>query len=220
MMLSLRCTTIRSSAWALTLLSLFTTSIHASSKTRSIYKPRPYTINVDPSFIEETRLKARSFRSSLDITQPAWADGPSTSIITSFAKYWEETYDWSAVQSQINANFSHYITTVPPPGGRYNNSLDIHFIHQRSKRDYAIPLLMLHGWPSTSLEWEKVILDLADPADDNKPAFHIVAPDLPGYGFSPAPTAPGLGPSEQSTAFASLMEQLGYEVSYGVQVMI
>lgn len=197
--------------WAFTLLHLSPALVSAINEPNSTYQPRPYTIDVDPSFIEETRKKASAFRPSLDINQPAWSDGPPTSIITSLAKHWAESYDWFAVQAQINANFSHYMTTVPPPGENYNESLNIHFIHQQSKRDNAIPMLMLHGWPSTSLEWEKVIPGLVDPEDDNKPAFHIVAPDLPGYGFSPAPTAPGLGPSEHAAVFASLMEQLGYE---------
>jgi pimeloyl-ACP methyl ester carboxylesterase len=206
MMHSLRRICFPISFWAASLLI----STHASSNDNSTYQPRPYKIDVDPSFIEETRIKVSKFRPSIDIAQPAWFDGPPTSNITSLAKYWAEEYDWFADQSEINANFSHYITTVPPPGGNYSDSLDIHFIHQRSKREDAIPLLLLHGWPSTSLEWEKIIPGLVDPGTDNKPAFHVVAPDLPGFGFSPAPTAPGLGPSEHGTVFASLMEQLEY----------
>jgi pimeloyl-ACP methyl ester carboxylesterase len=192
---------------AVALLSLLTAGAPVSSK----YEPRPYIVNVDSNFIEATRAKASTFHASLDIAQPAWTDGPPTSNITSLAKYWAEEYDWAEEQAQINANFSHFMTTIPPPGGGYNNSLDIHFIHQQSKRADAIPMLMLHGWPSTSLEWKNIIPGLVEPADDNKPAFHIVAPDLPGYGFSPAPTAPGLGAAEQSATFASLMQQLGYE---------
>lgn len=156
-------------------------------------------------------MKAGSFRPSIDIKQPAWAEGPPVSTMVSLARYWAEAYDWMAVQSQINNNFSHYMATVPPAGNRYNESLDLHFIHQRSKRENAVPILMIHGWPSSSLEWQKVIPGLVDPADDSKPAFHVVAPDLPGYGFSPAPTAPDLGASGHSAAFANLMEQLGYE---------
>jgi hypothetical protein len=174
-------------------------------------KPRPYKINIDPSFIKETRSKVVSFRPTVDIDAPAWSEGPPSSNITAIAKYWTEEYDWFADQDQINANFSHYIITVPPPGGNYSKNLDIHFIHQRSKRFDATPLLFLHGWPSTSLEWEKVIPSLVDPADDSKPAFHIVAPDLPGFGFSPAPTGPLLGPEEHATIFASLLQQLEYE---------
>ncbi|KAF1957895.1 alpha/beta-hydrolase [Byssothecium circinans] len=194
-----------------TLFSLLGTRALALGKEASTTQPRPYTINVDPSFIEETRLKASKFRPSVDIRAPAWSDGPPSANVTALGKFWAEEYDWSAEQARINSNFSHYFTTLPPPGGKYTDALDLHFIHQRSQRKDAIPLLMLHGWPSTSLEWEKVIPGLVDPEDDSKPAFHIIAPDLPGYGFSPAPKAPGLGPSEHGTVFASLMEQLGYD---------
>ena len=175
------------------------------------YTPRPYNIDVDQQLIEQTRQKAASFRPSVDIDEPAWTDGPPTSEILSIAKFWVDEYSWSKVQDQINANFSHFMTTVPPPGANYDRPLDIHFIHQRSARSDAIPMLMLHGWPSTSLEWEKVIKPLVDPDDESQPAFHIVAPDYPGFGFSPAPTAPGLGPAESGAIFASLMEQLGYD---------
>lgn len=175
--------------------------------------PRPYTVNVDPAFIEETRVKASQFRKTEPIDAPAWFDGPPTSEINAVAKYWAEEYDWSKVQDQINQNFSHFYTEVPAPGGNYasNESLGLHFIHERSSREDAIPILFLHGWPSTSLEWEKIILPLAHPSDPSQPAFHVVAPDLPGYGFSSPPKAPGLGASEHATLFASLMSQLGYD---------
>lgn len=174
------------------------------------YLPRPYTIDVNQSSIDDIRQKASSFHPSAPIREPvAWADGPPSSKVVSLARYWLEEYNWAAVQSRINAEFDHYITTVPSPGEDYPSTLDIHFIHQQSSRDDAIPMLMLHGWPSTSLEWEKVIPDLVEPKDSSNPAFHIVAPDLPGYGFSPAPTAP-LAPSDYATVFATLMQQLGY----------
>ncbi|KAJ4344648.1 uncharacterized protein N0V89_012392 [Didymosphaeria variabile] len=199
----------------LPLLSLLATMStgHPLSDSAPSSQPKPYTINVDPEFIEETRIRASQFRQTEPIDAPAWFDGPPTSKINDVAKYWAEDYDWSKVQDGINKNFSHFYTTVPSPGGNYgsNESLDLHFIHQRSNRDDAIPILFLHGWPSTSLEWEKIILPLTNPEDDSQPAFHVVAPDIPGFGFSPAPKAPGLGGAEHATVFASLMEQLGYD---------
>jgi pimeloyl-ACP methyl ester carboxylesterase len=189
-----------------------TSSAHPLSETSTAVQPRPYTINVDPAVIEETRLRASKFLETQPIDAPAWFDGPPTSEINAVAKYWAEEYDWAKVQDGINKNFSHFYTTLPSPGGKYqsNESLDLHFIHQRSEREDAIPILFLHGWPSTSLEWEKVILPLANPSDASQPAFHVVAPDIPGFGFSPAPKAPGLAAAEHSTLFASLMAQLGY----------
>lgn len=91
--------------------------------------PRPYTIDVSQSRIEEIRQKAASFKPSQDIEQPAWADGPPSSEMASLAHYWAEDYDWFAVQSHINEDFDHYMTTIPSAGGNYTDPLDIHFIH-------------------------------------------------------------------------------------------
>ncbi|EMD60736.1 hypothetical protein COCSADRAFT_150938 [Bipolaris sorokiniana ND90Pr] len=182
-----------------------------ASSDNPTYIPRPYEINVDPAFLEQTRSKVASFRSTADIAAPAWFDGPPSSNISSIAAYWSEEYDWLSEQKRLNEEFDHYITTVPPPGEGYNDSLDIHFIHQRSEKADAIPLLMLHGWPSTSLEWEKVIPELTKPSINNATSFHVVAPDLPGFGFSPAPRTPGLNATLHGVVFANLMEQLGYE---------
>ena len=190
-----------------------TSTAHPIQESAPLYHPKPYTISVDPAFIEETRIKASKFRDTVDIDAPAWFDGPPTSKISTIAKYWSEEYDWFKIQDGMNKDFSHFHTTVPSPGGNYksNESLDLHFIHQLSEREDAIPILFLHGWPSTSLEWEKVIRPLSNPGNESKPAFNVVAPDIPGFGFSPAAKAPGLGTAELATVFSSLMTQLGYD---------
>ena len=200
-----------STTWSFTLFSLLGSSTLVTGVRNFTAQPQPYTINVDPSFIEQTRAKAANYRPSVDIRVPAWSDGPPSANVTSLGKFWAEEYDWPAEQARINSNLSHYWTTLPPPGGKYNESLDLHFVHHRSQREDAIPILMLHGWPSTLLEFEKVIPGLVDPEDDDKPAFHVVAPDFPGFGFSPAPITSGLGPWEMGSAVDSLMEQLGYD---------
>ncbi|KAF2733142.1 alpha/beta-hydrolase [Polyplosphaeria fusca] len=197
-------------AWILPFLSLITT---AMSETAPKYQPQPYTVNISAKFLENTWAKVGDFRNSADINAPPWFDGPPGSDIASIAKHWAEEYDWSATQAEINANFSHFYTTVPPPSANYNESVDLHFIHQRSEREDAIPIIFLHGWPSTSLEWQNVIPGLVKPDNENQPAFHVVAPDLPGFGFSPALTGSrvNFGRKEYGAVFASLMEQLGYD---------
>jgi pimeloyl-ACP methyl ester carboxylesterase len=206
---------ISSLAWVLPLVFPLAASIDASSSSNKSpkYQPRPYTIDVDPHFIEETRMKASRFRNSVDVNTPPWFDGPPAAEIASIAKYWAEKYNWSSVQAGINANFSHFYTTVPPPSENYNETVDLHFIHQRSERKNAIPILLLHGWPSTSLEWQKIIPGLVKPNNDSQPAFHVVAPDIPGYGFSPALKGSRVGVDRKvyATIFASLMKQLGYD---------
>jgi hypothetical protein len=214
---------MKSWAWTIPIVSLLATTVQATPLTdaTSNYQPRPYTVNVDPSLIELARQKASTFRPTADPT-PAWFDGPPATDIEPFAKYWAEEYDWPAIQASINANFSHFYTTVPPPGGAYNEPVDLHFIHQRSARSDAIPILFLHGWPSTALEWAAVIPGLVSPGNDSEPAFHVVAPDFPGFGFSPALNGSRVGVSnkEYATMFASLMQQLGYDryVLYGTDL--
>lgn len=140
--------------------------------------------------------------------------------IVPLAKYWAEDYDWFAEQDRINSNFPHFTITIPQVSTKYNHSQDIHFIHRRSERDNVIPLHMFHGWPSTSLEWEKVIPNLPNPPNESFPALHIVAPDLPGFGFSPAPTAPGFDASAHAAVFASLMQQRRKKLRLALQSLL
>jgi pimeloyl-ACP methyl ester carboxylesterase len=174
-------------------------------------QPRPYRVSFDQTVVADIRFRASHFRPTPNINVPIWSDGAPGSNLTSIAKYWASEFDFGNFENEINSNFSHYITAVPPPGGTYNRSLEIHFIHQVSQQRDAIPILFLHGWPSTSLEWTKIIPALIAPPNASLPAFHAIAPDLPGYGFSPAPTAGGLGSKEHAIIFVNLMQQLGYE---------
>lgn len=88
--------------------------------------------------------------------------------------------------------------------------MPLHFVHHRSSRSDAIPLLFIHGWPGSFLEVGNIINNLTAPPTASLPAFHVVAPSIPGFGFSPAPQQPGFGPVDASHAFNALMQQLGY----------
>ncbi len=177
-------------------------------------EPQPFSISVDPAFINQTLQKVALYRPSRAVQDyPEWNDGPPPEDVNNLAHYWTANYDWFSVQKEINNNFSHYTTSVP--GSRnYSHTIPLHFIHERSSRDDAMPLLLLHGWPSTHLEWTQVVQPLAHPSNSSC-AFHVVAPDLPGFGFSPAPEFAGQGPREVGDAVDKLMKQLGY-TSYGL----
>jgi microsomal epoxide hydrolase len=92
--------------------------------------------------------------------------------------------------------------------------INLHFIHQRSKNETAVPVLITHGWPGSVFEFHKVIGPLTDPerfggcAED---AFHVVCPSIPGFGFSSAPTQPGFETRAASRLFMQLMDDLGYD---------
>lgn len=181
--------------------------------------PVPFQPSVDPSFIEETRLKASTYRPSIelldeDIVNGGWTEGPPRANMTAIAQYWSKEYNWTEAQNEITSNFSHFAVTLPSAGD-YKHPIPLHFVHERADSDDAIPLLLLHGWPSSHREWSKVISPLVSSTNSSAQTFHIVAPDLPGYGFSPASSYSGLDGPEIGVALDQLMVQLGYE-KYGV----
>ena len=91
-------------------------------------------------------------------------------------RYWADGYDWRAREAALN-RFDHYLTEI--------DGLDIHFIHQRSPHDDALPLVITHGWPGSVVEFHKVIEPLVNPPSGRaEDAFHVICPSLPGYGFS------------------------------------
>ncbi|KAM3083548.1 hypothetical protein ACMFMG_004197 [Clarireedia jacksonii] len=172
--------------------------------------PQPFTISVDPEFIRLTKLKASLTRYTNDLSQPDFTDGPPRHNITTIRDYWVNDYSWDKVEAEINSHLKQFTTTVYADGN-YTHPIPLHFVHHVSNRSDAIPLLFIHGWPGSFLEVSKMIDDLTNPPNSSVPAFHVVAPSLPGYGFSPAPEYPGLGLRESGEAFNNLMtKQLGY----------
>jgi len=90
----------------------------------------------------------------------------------------------------------------------------LHFVHMRSPHPQAKPLLLSHGWPGSIVEFAKAIPMLLDPpayGSDAADAFHVVAPSLPGFGFSDKPTRTGYGVQKIATLFDRLMRDLGYD---------
>ncbi|PQE23770.1 epoxide hydrolase protein [Rutstroemia sp. NJR-2017a BBW] len=172
--------------------------------------PQPFNISVNPEFIRLTKLKASLTRYTNDIYQPDFTDGPPRHNITAIRDYWVNEYSWSKVERQINSHLKQFTTTVYADGN-YTHPIPLHFVHHISNRSDAVPLLFIHGWPGSFLEVSKIIDDLTNPPSSSVPAFHVVAPSLPGFGFSPAPEYPGLGLRESGEAFNNLMtKQLGY----------
>lgn len=104
-----------------------------------------------------------------------------------------------------------FTTTVnAKPYSEYEEHVPLHFVHHRSSRSDAIPLLFIHGWPGSFLEVKNLLEPLTNPCDASLPAFHVVAPSIPGFGFSPAPASPLFGPRAAGEAFNNLMHQLNY----------
>lgn len=124
--------------------------------------------------------------------------------------HWSNRYDWTARQAYLNS-LPQFKTNV--------YGLDVHFVRVRpdvaaGKTVRTVPLLMVHGWPGSVVEFYKIIPMLARTTDDRDFAFEVIAPSLPGYGFSDAAVRPGLGPAQMGQVFVKLMERLGHEKFY------
>jgi hypothetical protein len=173
----------------------------------------PFTISVHEEFLSLTRLKVSLTRFIDDLSQSDLTDGPSTTIVKAIVKYWTDTYDWRKVEASINSKLTQFTTIVQPSASpaNYTTPVQLHFVHHRSNREDAIPLLFVHGWPGSFLEVEPIISSLTNPPDYSLPAFHVVAPSIPGYGFSPSPQAPGFGYRAAGATFHALMLKLGYD---------
>ncbi|CZR46668.1 uncharacterized protein FPRO_12118 [Fusarium proliferatum ET1] len=170
--------------------------------------PKPFQIHIERDFIEETRQRVAHTRSPLFINVSS--DGPGVENFTSVRDFWVNGYDWNATEASVNKRLKQFTTIVEPEIDNVTQSVPLHFVHHRSTRPDAIPLLFIHGWPGSFLEVGNIIGDLTNPPNASVPAFHVVAPSIPGFGFSPAPTKPGFGPAAAAFAFNELMLQLGY----------
>jgi len=133
-----------------------------------------------------------------------WADGTDLGWLQSICRYWARDYDWRRHETELNA-LPQYLATVDGQG--------LHFVHQRSPHARARPLLLIHGWPGSFVEFRHMIAPLTDPVAHGgraEDAFHVVAPSLPGYGFSPAPDRHGCNGRRCAELFRDLMQGLGY----------
>lgn len=116
--------------------------------------------------------------------------------------YWQSKYDWRNFEHRINQH-NQYKTEI--------EGLDIHFIHCKSKREDAVPLIISHGWPSSVVEFIDIVESLSNPKNSEDRAFHVVVPSLPGFGFSDKPKTEGVGTEKIAEMWVSLMKRLGYE---------
>ena len=140
----------------------------------------------------------------------AWERGVPVDYLRELAAYWRDDFDWRAQEARLNA-YPQYTTRID--GQR------IHFLHVKSPEPDATPLLLIHGWPGSVVEFLNLIGPLSDPRShggDPTQAFDLVIPSLPGFGFSAPLTEPGWGSRRIAAAFATLMHRLGYE-RYGAQ---
>ncbi|KAF2124334.1 epoxide hydrolase [Dothidotthia symphoricarpi CBS 119687] len=140
-----------------------------------------------------------------------WERGCPLEKMQELVRYWLKEFDWRKQECLLNRMPQFTYAAEIDLFGRYN----IHFVHQRSQTQKAIPLLFVHGWPGSFVEVSK-ILPLLTKSNQDKPSFHVVAPSLIDFGFSDASGKKGFGMDQHAEAYHKLMCSLGYHV-YVVQ---
>ncbi|XP_051170361.1 juvenile hormone epoxide hydrolase 1-like [Leptopilina boulardi] len=139
-----------------------------------------------------------------------WTYGLNFQYLQNVLRYWRDNYNWKKRQELLN-KYPQFKTNI--------QGLDIHFYRvkptlPKNKKIKVLPLLMVHGWPGSVVEFQKIIPMLTTPRADKDFVFEIIAPSLPGYGFSDPAVRPGLGATQIAVVFKNLMARLGYNEFY------
>ena len=167
--------------------------------------PEPFRVSVPEAELDYLRRRLRDTRWPSRVEGAGWDYGIDDEYLRSLVGYWLDEFDWRAQEAALNA-WPQVRCTV--------DGHAVHAVHVPGRGPSPLPLVLSHGWPSSIVEWRDVIGPLTDPAaygGDPADAFTVVAPSLPGYGFSQIPVEPGMSPRRIAAMWAELMAALGYE---------
>jgi pimeloyl-ACP methyl ester carboxylesterase len=169
----------------------------------------PFSIRIEEEILSDLRARIRNTRWPDPAPGAAWEQGTDLEYLKQLLAYWAGDFDWRAQEHRLNA------------ARQFRADLDgvrIHFVHERARQGHGIPLILTHGWPSTFVELLPLVPFLTDPGAHgiDGPAFDVVIPSLPGYGFSERPARLGVNYQHVAGLWHRLMRGLGYE-RYGAQ---
>ncbi|KAM0793690.1 hypothetical protein ACM66B_001117 [Microbotryomycetes sp. NB124-2] len=182
-------------------------------------EPRSFKIEVPEADVDE--LKARLKATRWPLVDPVPEDytpdelenmfgcghGPTLRLMKELVDEWVNKYDWRKTEKELN-KLPHFKVNI--------EGLDVHYIHQRSERSNAIPLILCHGWPGSFDEFVDMIPLLTNPPNESDTAFHVVVPSQPGFCFSDPPKSNKHTMDDTARIFDKLMTGLGYS-TYAAQ---
>jgi len=159
-------------------------------------KPRPFRLEMPAAALADLRERLARTRFPDEAPLEPWSTGTSLSYLKALLSYWQAGFDWRAQEARIN-RWPQYKVAM--------HGIDLHFIHAPGRGENPTPLLLLHGWPGSIVEFGELIPRLTE-------RFTVVAPSLPGFTLSFTPGQPRFGTEEMAELFAELMtEVLGYK---------
>ncbi|WP_327118381.1 epoxide hydrolase [Streptomyces sp. NBC_01341] len=162
---------------------------------------RSFRVDIPQADVEDLRDRLARTRWNTGVEGVGdWSRGVPADYLKDLAAYWADGFDWRKAEARLN-DFPQYVTEI--------DGQDIHFAHVRSDRPDATPLLLIHDWPGSFVQF----VDVIEPLSRD---FHVVVTSTPGVGFSGPLTSPGWNTGRIARAFTELMTRLGYD-RYGVQ---
>ena len=164
-------------------------------------KIAPFTIEVPATQVTDLRRRLRATAWPAGYVSRGWERGPAAPFVRACCRRLLDGYDWRATETRLN-QYDQYVTRIE--GQR------IHFLHLQSRAKASLPLLLLHGWPGSFVEFTPVINALTQPADDQL-GFELIIPSLPGHGFSGPIDHAGWDDRRIAAALLALLERLGLE---------
>ncbi|MFN8459337.1 MAG: epoxide hydrolase [Anaerolineae bacterium] len=166
---------------------------------------KPFKINISQSEVDNLKERLTGARWPDELPGVGWSRGVPLAYLKELAGYWRSSYDWRKHEAKLN-EFPQFTTEI--------DGQTIHFLHVRSPELDALPLILLHSWPGSFVEFAGMLGPLTDPrtyGGDPADAFHVVAPSIPGFGFSIPVRETGWATGRTARALAELMRRLGYE---------
>ncbi|KAG7167998.1 juvenile hormone epoxide hydrolase 1-like [Homarus americanus] len=169
--------------------------------------------NINFSKKEVDDLKARlalPLRLTPGLEDANFTYGINADTLHTIVQYWRKKYDWNKRQTRLNT-YPHFKTHI--------EGLDIHFMRAGAKAGSAknvkvVPLLLIHGWPGSFVEFYDILPLLTNPQEGSSVVFEVICPSIPGYGFSQGSSKQGFGQLEAAQVFLKLMKRLGYKQFY------
>src|SRR5829696_3106742 len=166
---------------------------------------RPFRVDVPQKEMDDLHDRLGRTRWPDELPDVGWSRGVPLGYLQDIAEHWRASYDWREWEATLN-EVPQFTTKI--------DGQNLHFLHARSPEPGALPLIISHGYPGSVVEFLDVIGPLTDPVSpggDPADAFHVVAPSLPGYGFSVPVQQTGWDMPRITRAWAELMRRLGYE---------
>ncbi|XP_050554345.1 juvenile hormone epoxide hydrolase-like [Spodoptera frugiperda] len=172
---------------------------------------RPFTIefsDIKVNDLKERLLHRAPFAPPLD--SAGFSYGFNSLFLPKVLDFWQKEYNFEERERFLN-KYNHFITGI--------QGLDVHYMHVKPDLGdggdiTVIPILLIHGWPGSIREFYELIPKLVTPRPNHKFVFEVIAPSIPGFGYSQAPTQQGMGPQEVAVVFYNLMKRIGYSKYY------